>query len=480
MNLRAALASIVLLFPASFACLVGCSTSTSNGFGHDASVKHDGGTSGDAPSGSDAPGSVDAGIDVSEAGDVPDAPLPTGPFCTYPGSVQFTDAGTTIVPGGASNTEEELKFLHLPPGYCAHFYANVGNPRQIRFAPNGDLFVASPTRSTTAGGPNGENAIVILPDRHNGYADIPVKYATNLPATQGLLFANNSLYFQNAEAIVKVPYANGDHAPSGSAITVATLLAPDFYDDGLHWPKPLDIADDGTIYLGNGGTQGEACVDPHPTHGGIFKLAGSTGDAGALPVAKGFRNAIAVRCQRGHNQCFALELSEDYTATFGGREKFGLIQDGADWGFPCCATQNLLYANLPAPKPANGNADCAGVYAEPVGFLIGDTPFGLAFEPGKWPAPWTGDAFIVLHGEAGGWNGARLVTIAVDSSTGLPVASSDTGGSNTGGMSDFGTGWDDNTMSHGRPGSVEFAADGRLFLANDLNGDIIWIAPEGL
>jgi glucose/arabinose dehydrogenase len=72
------------------------------------------------------------------------------------------------------------------------------------------------------------------------------------------------------------------------------------------------------------------------------------------------------------------------------------------------------------------------------------------------------------------------VTIAVDSSTGLPVASSDTGGSNTGGMSDFGTGWDDNTMSHGRPGSVEFAADGRLFLANDLNGDIIWIAPEGL
>jgi glucose/arabinose dehydrogenase len=48
---------------------------------------------------------------------------------------------------------------------------------------------------------------------------------------------------------------------------------------------------------------------------------------------------------------------------------------------------------------------------------------------------------------------------------------------NMGGMSDFATGWDDATLSHGRPAAVAFAPDGRLFVANDNNGVIFWIAP---
>ena len=47
----------------------------------------------------------------------------------------------------------------------------------------------------------------------------------------------------------------------------------------------------------------------------------------------------------------------------------------------------------------------------------------------------------------------------------------------TGAMATFATGWDDGTRSHGRPAVVAFAPDGRLFLGNDTNGDIVWIAP---
>jgi glucose/arabinose dehydrogenase len=39
------------------------------------------------------------------------------------------------------------------------------------------------------------------------------------------------------------------------------------------------------------------------------------------------------------------------------------------------------------------------------------------------------------------------------------------------------TGWDDGHMDHGRPTDVTVSADGRLFLSNDQNGDIIWVAP---
>jgi glucose/arabinose dehydrogenase len=114
--------------------------------------------------------------------------------------------------------------------------------------------------------------------------------------------------------------------------------------------------------------------------------------------------------------------------------------------------------------------------AETNSWTIGDTPFDLDFERGSWPAPWTGNAFVVTHGAAGSWTGARMVAIPMDASTGLPKPSTNTGGADMG-MTDFATGWDDNSLSHGRPAAVAFHPDGRLFVANDNNGVIFWIAP---
>ena len=47
-------------------------------------------------------------------------------------------------------------------------------------------------------------------------------------------------------------------------------------------------------------------------------------------------------------------------------------------------------------------------------------------------------------------------------------------------MNDFALGWDDRHNDHGRPGAVTFAADGRLFVGDDQQGAIIWIAPVDL
>ena len=74
----------------------------------------------------------------------------------------------------------------------------------------------------------------------------------------------------------------------------------------------------------------------------------------------------------------------------------------------------------------------------------------------------------------------RVVAIAVDPSTGLLEPGSDIDGGSTGAMTDFATGWDDGRFLNGRPAAVAFAADGRLFLGNDSNGRIVWIAPLDL
>jgi glucose/arabinose dehydrogenase len=387
-------------------------------------------------------------------------------FCDLPGSVQSTKSGTVSVPG--SNTSQ-LSFLHLPVGFCAHYFGNVPNARQLRFAPGGELFVASPTTGTTGGGANGKQAVQVLPDDNgDGYADTQRTFLSGLPSTQGLLFTDGYFYYQDSTKILRVAYHSGDRAPSAPSEVVADIQV---YSSELHWPKVLDQADDGTIYVGNGGDQGEGCNEPHPFHGGILKLDPSMA---GTQVAKGFRNPIAIRCEHGKNLCFATELARDYSEDFGGREKLVPIRTGDDWGFPCCATKGV-------PFPEATGADCSTVTSEDAAFLIGDTPFGLDFERGKWPAPFGGAAFVALHGAAGTWHGARLVAVAIDPRTGLPLPGSDLeAGISTGSVADFGTGWDDGTHDHGRPAAVEFAADGRLFVGDDYNGDIFWIAPLDL
>jgi hypothetical protein len=390
-------------------------------------------------------------------------------FCELPGSVRFESGKRTVVPGGQDTAK--LDFLTLPDGFCVHTFGNVGNPRQIRFAPNGELFVASPTTGTTGGGPNGKAAILILADKDaDGYADgAPVTYLDSLPSTQGLLFAKGHFYYQNGTKILRVPYASGDHAPSGPAEQVVDVT---LYTSSLHWPKTLDEGDDGTIYVTNGGDEGETCDPSRPFHGGVLIADGSTG---GKPIVKGCRNPIGMKCDRGHGHCFAVELAKDYTMNKGGREKLLPIRDGDDWGFPCCASKDLPYPGV-MPTP-----DCSATVADTVSFYIGDTPFSVDFSPATWPAPWGRNAIVPTHGAAGSWSGARVVAVAMDPATDMPVpASNIDGGVNSSGMKDFATGWDDLTQSHGRPASVTFAKDGRMFLSNDTNGEIIWIAPIGM
>jgi glucose/arabinose dehydrogenase len=172
--------------------------------------------------------------------------------------------------------------------------------------------------------------------------------------------------------------------------------------------------------------------------------------------------------------CFALELAMDYSADFGGREKLVPIRQGDDWGYPCCFTKDRAAPNI-SPAP-----DCSRTTPEEVSFLIGDTPFGVDFEPGRWPAPYAGAAFVAVHGAYGSWAGARLVVVDVDPGSGLPRPGSTLPNVSNGAMGVFASGWDDGSHANGRPAAVTFAPDGRLFVGNDNNGDIFWIAPLDL
>jgi glucose/arabinose dehydrogenase len=457
-------------------------------------------------------GSFDVQPPITDAyvGPLPDIPLndaatlAQGSFCSLPGSVIWTDAGPTVVPGSDAATPD-MSWMKLPPGYCSHFYAQVDHTRQLRFAPGGDLFVASPSTGTAGGTaalpPSG--GILVLPDdNHDGVADSQIVFFPDgdagqpaISSTQGLMFANGYFYYEDVDTqdsqefyIRRVPFNAGDRAPSGMAETVTTLSptgnpaipqAPD------HWPKVLDIAQDGTIYVTNGSDQSQACYSPaspmSAPFGAIFKI---NADGSLSLVAQGFRNPIALRCESDHDVCLAVELALDGSGGDGpGREKIVPVRQGDNWGFPCCATTNEPYAGV-YYLDTNHTPDCSDVTEESVSFVIGQTPFGIDFEPGKWPAPWSQRAFVVLHGEVGSWEGARVVAVALDPATGNPLPASELGDADPDNLLDFATGWYDQeagaSTGHGRPAAIAFAPDGRVFIGDDWDGVIAWIAPVGL
>jgi glucose/arabinose dehydrogenase len=474
--MRLGLGFVPLLVLAPF---VACSSSAKERGGSTDGGPQDDGSAPDAPIDSTVPdGSIlpppfDASSDQGLPPDL-DALPPSGAFCSLPGSVVFTAQGPQVVPGAKVQTPS-LDWLTLPVGFCAHYFARVPDARQLRFAPDGHLFVASPTTSTTGGAGNGVAGIVVVPDDDgDGVADKNVTYLGSLPSVQGLMFNGGYFYFQDDVNIRRVAFKNGDLAPSATVQTFATVTATQAPE---HWPKVFDVAQDGSFYLTNGGSQSDTCMSTRPILGSIWKVAS---DGSMTLVAKGFRNPIALRCEKNHDVCLASELALDYSATQGGREKILPVHQGDDWGYPCCATRGVPYQGR-TYSDTGATPDCSGVASESDSFLIGHTPFGIDFETGKWPAPWGNRAFVTLHGIFGTWVGARVVGIALDPGTGLPLPASDLdGGDSSNNMIDFATGWDDGLEDHGRPAPVTFAPDGRLFLGDDQLGAVIWIAPVNL
>ena len=448
---------------------------------------------------SDAP-SADAGVRDATIKDAPtiteprDALPPLAPdamlegsYCALPGSLVATAQGMAIVAGGDPSAPN-LSWLTVPPGFCAHHFANIAETRQLRVSPSGDVFASSPS-APTAGSENktGQGAIVVLPDDdHDGVADSTLTFIGNLAQTQGLTFAAGYVYFQDGTSLKRVAFKSGDRAPSAAIETVTTVSPSEAQQFPVHWPKLVDVAKDGTVYFTNGSDQGESCYSPQqtasmPPTGSVFKVAPN----GTISlVAKGFRNPIALRCEANANVCLVAELARDGSGASGGREKIVPLRQGDDWGFPCCATKNLPYES--EEYQDNGHvlapSDCASVTPEDVSFEIGHTPFGIDFEAAGWPAPWGARALVALHGVVGSFVGSRVVGIALDPLTGLPLPSSDLDGGASGApnMMDFATGWDDGTLTHGRATAITFGGDGRMYVGDDTRGEIFWVAPVGL
>jgi glucose/arabinose dehydrogenase len=375
--------------------------------------------------------------------------------------------------------------LVAPPGFCIRKFATVDVARVLRFAPNGDVFVAAPKSFTPGGASDGPGAIVVLPDDdHDGIADASVTYAgesttgepvgcesheineSDLFCVHGLAFSGGFLYYTRSDELRRFPYAPGDRKPpSAAGELVATLGAKGMAD--ARWTHTIDSGKDGTLYVSRGRHESSDCSPESMAKGAVLSV--NAGPGVALPtsaqvVSMGFRNPMYVRCSPYSDHCFANELSGDGWMGIGGREKLVVLKKGDNWAYPCCVARGM--------PSSSGTAEvCANISSELASIPLHDTPFGLDFETGRFPAPYTKTAFFGLHGSFGAWTGTAVSYMKIDPATGLPM----------GELTPFITGWASTPGGVvGRAADLAFAPDGRLFVTDDASGGIWWVAPVDL
>jgi glucose/arabinose dehydrogenase len=344
----------------------------------------------------------------------------------------------------------ENMWPQAPEGFKVELYASgLDEPRQIRTAPNGDFFVAE----------SHQGEITIFRGRGNdGKPEQVSTFARGLKQPFGIAFyppgANPQwVYVGDTNAVVRLPYKNGDLKASGPAQT----LVSDIPSGGFHWTRDLVFSRDGKrLFVAVGYNSN---IDDPDTHESEFHRADIleyTPDGKFVRVyASGIRNpvGIGVNPQTGELWCSVNERDElgdtlppDYITH---------VQEGGFYGWPFYYT-----GGHPDPRLGGKHPELKDQVIVPDILLQAhNASLGLTFYEGnQFPKEYRGDLFA---GEHGSWNrairgGYEVVRVPLEN------------GHASGVYEDFVTGFvTPDGKPWGRPVGVAVSQDGSIYFTDD-------------
>jgi hypothetical protein len=371
--------------------------------------------------------------------------------------------GSHIVPRPADAKPQ------VPDGFdVALFAEGLTNPRIIRVAPNGDVFVAE-TRA---------NRIRVLRAADgDSKPRVDGIYAADLNRRFGIAFypRNNPqwLYVANTGSVVRFPYRAGDLRASGQPETIVAGLPR-----GGHSTRDIAFSNDGKrmfVSVGSASNVAEGLGKPPnafwPEDHVLGATWGNEVDRADVLVfdpdgknkgifATGIRNCVGLAVQpvNGELWCSTNErdgLGDDLVPDYVTR-----VREGQFFGWPWYYIGDNEEPRLRGERP-----DLKGKITVPdVLIQSHSASLGMTFYDGRqFPAEYQGDAFAAEHGS---WNRAKRTgykVIRIRLKDGVP----------TGEYQDFMTGFvasDANVW--GRPVGVAVAHDGALLVTEDGNGTI--------
>jgi glucose/arabinose dehydrogenase/mono/diheme cytochrome c family protein len=397
------------------------------------------------------------------------APPPPAPFVDFrseaPGNIHKITVNDLPQPYATQSAQNgpqvvarpENVWPVAPKGFKVElFAAGLENPRLMRTAPNGDIFLAEsdPGRIRVFRGMTGD-----------GKAEQNAVFASGLKRPYGIAFYPPGpdpqwVYVGAENELVRFPYHSGDLKASGSAQHIADLPS-----GGGHWTRSVEFSADGKkMFVAVGSASNVDDTDTHPGEKNRADILVCDPANCTLQVyAYGIRNAgggITVNPQNGELWCSVNErdalgdnLVPDYITH---------VQEGGFYGWPWWYIGSHQDPRHKGKHPElKDKAIVPDVLLQP---HYASLEFAF-YEASNFPAEYKGD---ILASEHGSWNKTIRAGYEVIR---VPLHQTDHA---SGEYQDFLTGFvlpDGNVW--GRPVGLAVAPDGSVLVSDD-GSNSIW------
>ena len=403
------------------------------------------------------------------------APAPNAPFVDYrtekPGAMHKITAQDLPAPYATKSATNGPNVVdrpknawpQAPASFKVELYTtDVKEPRKILTAPNGDFLVAESHdgdikifRGISADGKPQQTSILV----------------SGLTQPYGIAFYPPGpnpqyVYIGDTDAVLRVPYHNGDLKAAGKPEHIASLPS-----GGGHWTRDLVFSPDGKqLFVGVGSSSNVDDPDTHKDEKGRAQIWVMNPD-GSNPhmYAYGIRNAgggLAIDPKDGQLWCSVNErdqlgnnLVPDYITH---------VEEGGFYGWPY-----YYMGGNPDPRLKGAHPELKSKTIVPDVLLQAhNASLELTFYEGKqFPAEYEGDIFSSQHGS---WNRAPRAGYEV---VRVPLHQT---GKSTGEYEDFLTGFVlPNGDVWGRPVGVTVASDGSLLVTDDGSNSIWRVSYTG-
>ena len=385
-----------------------------------------------------------------------------------PAPDQSVDNGPKVVPRPSD------AWPKAPAGFKVELYAtDLDNPRLIRTAPNGDIFLAE---SETG------KIVILRGVGADGKAQTTSIFATGLHQPFGIAFYPlgpnpEYLYVGDTDQIVRFPYHNGDLKATGEMVNIAELPGGGRLRGGGHWTRDVVFSKDGTKLFASVGSHSNVDdMDTHPEETHRADVLEFTPTGSFVKVyASGLRNCVGetinpttgeLWCSTNERDGLGNNLVPDYVTH---------VQEDGFYGWPWFyfhGTAGQAGGGMQDPRHPGKHPELQSKVITPD--VLVNPHFAslemLFYEGQQFPKEYRGDGFAAEHGS---WNRAQRSGYEV---VRLPMKN----GHATGEYEDFLTGFvnADGTV-WGRPVGVTVAKDGSLFVSDDGSRSIWHVSYTG-
>ena len=355
-----------------------------------------------------------------------------------------------------------------PPGFKVNLFADgLDRPRQLRAAPNGDIFLAETDKGEIR---------VFRGITKDGKPEQTGVFASGLREPFGIAFfppdANPEwIYVGDTDSVKRFPYRNGDLKAKGEAQTVIDEIIPDAHRvTSGHSTRDLAFSPDGKkMYISVGSYSNIDDPDEHKEEFHRANVLVCNPDGSGLRVfASGTRNPVGLAIEPKTGELWTAVNERDLLGENLVPDYATHLQDGGFYGWPW-----YYMGGNHDPRLKDSHPDLRAKMITPdVLIQSHSAPLGFAFYEGnQFPQEYQGEMFLALHGS---WNRAERTGYEV---VRVPLHQQ---GKTSGEYQDFLTGFvTPNGDVWGRPVGIAVAKDGSLLVSDDGSRSIWRVSYAG-